>query len=144
MNGKSSKLSDPREARFFAIGEPQIADTQPGMLHILSFGSSIVRRVCRSTVQAEAYNLDLCVEESDLLRAALIDLRGLLDHRNWEFSAASKMHAVWFTDCKSLQDALCRTVLANISDKRLGITLAAMRQSLWRKPGGGLAIPRLM
>ena len=31
-----------------------------------------------------------------------------------------------------------------MSDKRLGITLAAMRQSLWRKPGGGLAIPRLM
>ena len=130
--------------KILAIGESQLADTQPGMLHILSFGSSIVRRVCRSTVQAEAYNLDLCVEENDLLRAALVDLRGLLDHKNWEVSAASKMHAVWFTDCKFLRDALCRTVLASIADKRLGITLAAMRQSLWRKPGGGLAIPRLM
>ena len=47
------------------------------------------------------------------------------------------MHSAWFTDCKSLNDALCRTVLANIADKRLGIML-------WRKPGGGYAIPRLM
>ena len=86
----------------------------------------------------------LCVEEADLLRAAIVDLRGLLDRRNWELSAASEMHSAWFTDCKSLSDALCRTVLSNIADKRLGITLAAMRQSLWRCPGGGLAIPRLM
>ena len=130
--------------KILALGDQQLADVQPGMLHVLSFGSTVVRRVCRSTVQAEAYNLDLCVEEADLLRAAIVDLRGLLDRRSWELSAASKMHSAWFTDCKSLSDALCRTVLSNIADKRLGITLAAMRQSLWRCPGGGLAIPRLM
>ena len=79
-----------------------------------------------------------------MFRAAIIDLRGLLDRRNWETSAASIMHSHWFTDCKSLSDALQRPVLASIADKRLGITLAAMRQSLWRKPGGGLALPMLM
>ena len=130
--------------KLLCLGEPPIADNQPGMLHVLSAGSSIVRRVCRSTVQAEAYNLDLCVEEADLLRAAIIDLRGLLDHRDWEVSASSQMHSAWFTDCRSVSDALCRNVLSNIADKRLGITLAAMRQSLWRTPGGGLTIPRML
>ena len=130
--------------KILALSEPQLADGEPGLFHVLSFGSTVVRRVCRSTVQAEAYNLDLCVEEADLLRAAIIDLRGRLDRRDWEASAASQMHSHWFTDCKSLSDALQRPVLATIADKRLGITLAAMRQSLWRKPGGGLAQPMLM
>ena len=130
--------------KILALSEPQLADGEPGLFHVLSFGSTVVRRVCRSTVQAEAYNLDLCVEEADLLRAAVIDLRGQLDRRDWEASAASQMHSHWFTDCKSVSDALQRPVLAAIADKRLGITLAAMRQSLWRKPGGGLAQPMLM
>ena len=62
--------------KILALSEPQLADREPGFIHVLSFGSTVVRRVCRSTVQAEAYNLDLCVEEADLLRAAaIIDLR---------------------------------------------------------------------
>ena len=62
-------------------------------MHVLSFGSTVVRRVCRSTVQAEAYILDLCVEEADLMRAAILDLRGLLNRRDWG-------------DQRSLSDAL--------------------------------------
>jgi hypothetical protein len=42
------------------------------------------------------------------------------------------MQQIWFTDCKSLQESLTRDVLAKISDKRLGIELASMRQNLWR------------
>ena len=49
----------------------------------------------------------------------------------------------WITDCKGVQGALCRPILSKITDKRLGITLAAMRQSLWRKKGGGKILPRL-
>jgi hypothetical protein len=49
----------------------------------------------------------------------------------------------WFTDCKSVRDALSKPTLSKITDKRLGITFAAMRMSLWRKPGGGLMPPRL-
>ena len=48
------------------------------------------------------------------------------------------------TVCHDFDHHFCRTVLAKISDQRLGITLAAMCQSLWRKPGGGFAIPMLM
>ena len=113
------------------------------MFHTLGFGSGVVRRVCRSTVQAEAYNLDLCIEEADPIRAALADMHGQLDTRRWEDSAADSRHMCWITDCKSVRDALCRPVLSKVSDKRLGITLAAMRQSLWRKKGGGKILPRL-
>ena len=45
--------------KILALGDQQLANVQPGMLHVLSFGSTVVGRVCRSTVQAEAYNLDL-------------------------------------------------------------------------------------
>ena len=83
----------------------------PLQFHPISIGSQVVRRVCRSTVQAEAYNLDLCVEEADLLRAAIMDLRGLLDRNNWETSAAALIHSAWFMDCKSLRDALSKTML---------------------------------
>ena len=116
---------------------------EPGMFHPLGFGSGVVRRVCRSTVQAEAYNLDLCIEEADPIRAALADMHGQLDTRRWEDSAADSRHMCWITDCKSVRDALCRPVLSKVSDKRLGITLAAMRQSLWRRKGGGKILPRL-
>jgi len=130
-------------AHLIAIADPCIMQGKPGMFHPLSFGSGVVRRVCRSTVQAEAYNLDLCVEEADLIRAAIADIYGKLDTAKWEDSAAEDRHLCWITDCKRVQDALCRPVLSKITDKRLGITFPAMRQSLWRKKGGGKVLPRL-
>ena len=48
--------------KILALGDPSLANVEPGMIHGLSYGSPIVRRVCRSTVQAEAYNIDICVE----------------------------------------------------------------------------------
>jgi hypothetical protein len=42
---------------------------------------------------------------------------------------------VWITDCRSLHDALKKPVMGKIVDKRLGIELAALRQSIRRKSG---------
>ena len=42
---------------------------------------------------------------------------------------------VWITDCQSTQSSLVRPVMNKIADKRLGIELASMRQSIWRKKG---------
>ena len=42
---------------------------------------------------------------------------------------------VWITDCQSTQTSLARPVMNKIADKKLGIELASMRQSLWRKKG---------
>ena len=78
------------------------------------------------------------------MRAAYVDLKGLLDRSKWEDSAAAAVDMVWFTDCRSLSDALNREVFAKINDKRLGIELAALRQSLWRKAGTASALARLL
>ena len=126
-----------------ALGEACLADGRPGHFQPLSFSSSLVRRVCRSTVQAEAYNLDLCIEEADLIRAALADAAGRLDPIRWETTAAAYKHMVWFSDCKSVVDTLLKINQTKIADKRLGITIAAMRQSLWREPGTDKILPRL-
>ena len=80
-------------AKILVRGECQLADGQPGMMHIISLQPHVVRGVCRSTVQAEAYNLDLCVEDGDLLIATIADLRGQLDRRIWETSAAVHTHS---------------------------------------------------
>jgi hypothetical protein len=43
------------------------------------------------------------------------------------------MKLVWFTDCRSVVEAFKRETLSKISDKRLGIELASLRQSLQRR-----------
>ena len=42
---------------------------------------------------------------------------------------------LWITDCKSLHDALKKPVMGKIADKRLGVELAALRRSIWRRSG---------
>ena len=59
-----------------------LAQALPGKLHVISFQSHTVKRVCRSIGQAEAYNLELCVEDADLVRAAIVDAKGLLNPSN--------------------------------------------------------------
>ena len=113
---------------------PDVWSGEQTFCHLVSFGSATIRRVCRSTIQAETYQLQTVVEYADLIRAAIADCHGLLDRNDWEDSAASIIPAVWFTDCRSAHDALKRTLQKGV-DKRLGIELAALRQSLWRFPG---------
>ena len=52
-----------------------------------------------------------------------------------EADAAAFMKLVWVWGCDSVVSGLNRLVFGKIQDKRLGIELAAMRQSLWRVPG---------
>ena len=73
-------------------------------------------------------------KRQDLIRAAIADMHGRLDYDKWETSAAAFMKSVWFTDCKSCYDTLQKPIAKTI-DKRLGIELAALRQSLWRNAG---------
>ena len=54
------------------------------------------------------------------------------------------MHQVWFTDCRSVYDSLCKSVLAKTTDKRLGIELSALRQNLWRQPGETVGNPTVL
>ena len=74
------------------------------------------------------------MEAADLIRAALADAHGQLDHSNWETSAASWCVSLWSTDCRSCADTLQKPVTRGI-DKRLGIELASLRQYFWRVRG---------
>ena len=85
--------------------------------HLIGHSSATIKRVCRSTLQAEAYGLSGGVEEGDRIRATIADLHGQLDHKAWESSAAAYMRQVWFTDCRSVRDSLTRSVFAKMSDK---------------------------
>ena len=126
----------------FLAGEEMLT-TEAAGLHVISFGSNIVRRVCNSTIKAETYQLQLVVENGDLVRASIADAHGLLDRTDWEASAASFCLQVWFTDCMSCHQTLQKPIQSKGMDKRLGIELAALRQCLWRSAGEGRADPRL-
>jgi hypothetical protein len=112
-------------------------------VHVLSYNSIIQPRVVNSTIKAETYQLSTVVESADLIRAAIADAHGRLDHQNWESSAAAFMMSVWFTDCKSCHDTLQKPVAKSV-DKRLGIELASLRQHLWRDSGSHIPDRRLL
>ena len=122
-------------ARMIFVATPSLWDEDKGSVHPIACASNIVRRVCRSTIQAEAYTLQAGVEDGDVLRAAVADLFGALDLKRWEASAAKFMRQIWFTDCKSLEETLKNPKCSKHSDKRLSIEIASLRQDLWRKKG---------
>ena len=131
----SLELHRSQGARLNCLGTPSLMSSDEGHVHLISFASKKVRRVCRSTLQAEAYTLQTGVEEGDRLRAAVADLFGKLDRRRWEASSAAFMRQVWFTDCRSLSDTLRNPKMTKHEDKRLSIEIASLRESLWRAKG---------
>ena len=109
--------------------------------HAIQCVSKVIPRVCRSTVQAEAYEITYGVEAGDFIRAAIADIFGCLDIKRWEATAAQFMPQLWFTDCQSVYDTVRASVQAKAADKRLGIELAGLRQNLWRAKGEAIGNP---
>ena len=105
-------------------------------VHLIGYSSTIIGRVCRSTLQAETYALSDGVEESMRLRAALADAHGVFLRTDWEYHTARFMRNVWMIDCSSLNDDLRNPTFTRCSDKRLSIDLAALRQMVWLTPDG--------
>ena len=56
-------------ARMVFLASPDIWDGNKGFVHPIAWASNVVRRVCRSTIQAEAYTLQSGVEVGDVIRA---------------------------------------------------------------------------
>ena len=107
-------------------------------VHLIGYSSTIIGRVCRSTLQAETYALSDGVEESMRLRAALADAHGVFLRTDWEYHTARFMRNVWMIDCNSLNDHLRNPTFTKCSDKRLSIDLAVLRQMVWLTPDGDL------
>ena len=130
-------------ARLHLLASPGLLSKEECSFHLIGHQSTEVKRVCRATVQAEAYAMQNGTEEGDRLRAAIADVRGVLDPKHWEATASASMRQIWITDCKSVYDSLVKPKMAKMSDKRLGIEIAALRQSIWRTPGQAYGDPLL-
>ena len=122
-------------AKMICLAWQELWNGNKGHFHPIAWSSNVVRRVCRSTIQAEAYTLQSGIEDGDRIRAAVPDLHGKLSQQRWEASSAAFMKQLWLTDCKSLEETLLNPKCNTHSDKRLSIEIAALRQSLWRMKG---------
>ena len=68
---------------------PDSFDKNGVEVHLIGYSSTIIGRVCRSTLQAETYALSDGVEESMRLRAALADGHGVFLRTDWEYLTVS-------------------------------------------------------
>ena len=129
--GNESKFRS-QKGRMIILTGPDSFDKNGMGVHLICYSSTIISRVCRSTLQAETYALSDGVEESMRLRAALADAHGVFLRTDWEYHTARFVRNVWMIDCNSLNDHLRNPTL------RLSIDLAALRQMVWLTPDGGL------
>ena len=91
-----------------------------------------MKRVCRATLQAEAYALQSAVESGDKIRALLCEFLGkIVISGDWHLASQKVMKHVYYSDCRSLTGHLQSEVPRKIQDKRLGIELASLRQGIW-------------
>jgi hypothetical protein len=130
--GTKTEAYRSQSGRLLMLASPSILKGDELQYHLISWSSTIIRRVCRSTMQAETYSMSNMIEEGDKFRAGLVDAINGITPTAWEREASEKMRMRWLTDCRSLHDALKKPVMGKIADKRLGIELAALRQSIWR------------
>ena len=94
-----------------------------------------IEHICRSTLTAETYQMELGVEAADQLRVSIADMFEPLSRKQWEIEATSAIQLVWVTDCDSSRSALVRPTMGKPTDKRLGITIASLQQTIWRRRG---------
>ena len=135
--GNESNFRSQKGRMTFLTG-PDSFDKNGMGVHLIGYSSTIIGRVCRSTLQAETYALSDGVEESMRLRAALADAHGVFLRTDWEYHTARFMRNVWMIHCNSLNDHLRNPTFTKCSDKRLSIDLAALRQMVWLTPDGEL------
>ena len=79
-----------QSGRFTVLATPSLRDRDVFKYHIIGWSSTLVRRVCRSTMQAETYSMSDKIEESDRFRAGLCDALFNLDPLNGNSNQVTK------------------------------------------------------
>jgi hypothetical protein len=121
-----------QQGRIHYITSRSDVKTGEHRFHLIGFGSSTLKRVCRATLQAESYALQGSIESGDKIRALLCELIGRLTSvKEWYQQSQQAMLHLYFTDCRSVSDHLLCEVARKVQDKRLGIELSALCQALW-------------
>ena len=112
---------------------------------LMEWHSTTIKRVCRSTLQAETISLLHCAEEAEHLRIVFHGLWHKHDQRDrkWLVTAQDMISANWYTDCKSLEQHVNQAGTHVVTDKRLAIDLCGLRQQVWRQGGEEVGDPLL-
>eukprot|EP00435_Cladocopium_sp_Y103_P066574 s39_g28.t2 len=145
VSGSGQKLGHRSQSgRLLCLAGPEFREKQQGPLLLLEWHSTIIKRVCRSTLQAETLSLLLGSEEAEHLRAVLYAMKDPAVRRpGWMISAQDSVLVDWYTDCCSLFQYINQEGLHSVSDKRLAIDMSAIRQQTWRRMGEELGDPLL-
>ncbi|CAK9107797.1 unnamed protein product [Durusdinium trenchii] len=109
------------------VANPTILEGE-ARVNVLTFHSSLLKRVVRSSLAAEISQAATVMEEADFLRALMAEaLDPAFQLRNWMASVA-KWRQLAVLDSRTGYDLLNGTSLGE--DKRLAIDVASMRQAL--------------
>ena len=84
---------------------------------------------------AETFAMIKGTEAGTRIRAAIVDMKGKLDMKSWQETAANEMGHCWMTDCDSLFEHLMSQRPNAIENKRLAIDLMGLRQQIWERSG---------
>ena len=145
VSGSGKKLgyrSQSGRMLFLAPGNYMTKMSSAG--YLISWQSTVIKRVSKSTLQAETLSLQLGAAEADRLRAVIHGLycdMGKGQAEEWMIEAQDRTRAAWFTDCFSLWSHLMNPAAGSVADKRLAIDLCALRQELWRGSGQHVGDP---
>ena len=97
----------------------------------------MIKRVCRSTFNAETQAMVDGVAFGQRLRTIIADLKvEIQEGGQWLEQSRDKAKHLWLTDCESLHSYLANPTAASAEDKRLEIDLEDLRQSLWEDADG--------
>ena len=111
-----------------------LADKMPNLgeeakCHLLEWQSASLKRVCRSTLQAEVLSSMVGSESAQQVRFLLYSLyhpRPQGDRGGaWKIAASDSKVIAWVTDCFSYLQYLSSIIPNTVSDKRLAIDLTA-------------------
>jgi hypothetical protein len=145
VSGSGKRLGHRSQSgRLLFLADKSFQTSRKGILLPIEWHSTVLKRVCRSTLQAETLSLLHGAEEADHLRFSLHGLwhpdgRG----QDWEVAAQDAICVDWFTDCRSLWEHCNQSGASMVSDKRLAIDLSQIRQQVWRAPGELVGDPLL-
>jgi hypothetical protein len=131
------KIREPfrsQEGRIIGFAPDDCLHQRDCPMYIVMYRSNLIGRICRSTMQAETYALSDGIEEATRLRAAITNFHHDLQIKTWVDTSAKHMKQLWISDCRSLVDHLHAAKFTKVTDKRLSVDLAAIRQYLWREP----------
>ena len=132
MSGSGKKLGfRSQSGRILCLAGPDFSKDHFGPMLLVEWHSTVIKRVCRSTLQAETLSLLLGSEEADHLRNVFHGLQcdqHKKKQEEWLVESMDQKDVIWYTDCKSLADHINQTGLQVVSDKRLAIDLCGLRQ----------------